>query len=333
MKTMRAWMLDSQSGASALRQVEIDQPRAQGTEILVKLTAPGVVPFDVAVINDENEANFPPSNLPLVPGNQGAGVVEHAGPSQRLKAGDRVMFGAFPYGFMRAGSWAEYCTVEEAHAWKIPDSVPDGAAAQAAVAYPTAYRALIEAGFAPGKTVLAPGIGGSVGNAAYQLARALGAANVIGTTSSSAKAEQARAAGFANVIDTSQQSMAEGVHALNQGEGVDIVIDSLGGQVIAEAAKCIKRYSRIITLGFAAGRQSTITLADLILHRGSIQGYGVYTCTPEEWADAWTVFTELADAGSIKPLFDRSFPFDQAPAALEYVAKARPFGGVALTLL
>lgn len=329
---MRAWLIESQSGSQGLKSVEVDKPTRSGTEILVKMTAPGVVPFDVAVINDQNEANFPPCNLPLIPGNQGAGIVEDAGPSSRLKAGDRVMFGAFPYGFMRNGSWAEYCTVEEDHAWKIPDSVSDGAAAQASVAYPTAYRALIEAGFAAGKTVLAPGIGGSVGNAAFQLARALGAANVIGTTSSTTKAEQARAAGFENVVDLSKQSMVEGVHALNGGEGVDIVIDSLGGSILAETAKCIKRYSKIITLGFAAGRQSTITLADLILYRGSIQGYGVYTCSPEEWADAWTVFTELADAGKIKPLFDRSFPFDQAPAALDYVATARPFGGVALQI-
>lgn len=329
---MRAWRIASQTGVSALAQVEVDKPVPAENEILVKMTAPGVVPFDVAVINDQNEANFPPCSLPLIPGNQGAGIVEVAGSNPRIKVGDRVMFGAFPYGFMRSGSWAEYCTVDQDHAWKIPDSVSDGAAAQASVAYPTAYRALIEAGFEAGKTVLAPGIGGSVGNAAYQLARALGAATVIGTTSSSAKAEQARQAGFENVIDLSQQSMVEGVHALNNGEGVDIVIDSLGGQILAETAKCIKRYSKIICLGFAAGRESTITLADLILYRGSIQGYGVYTCSPEEWADAWTVFTQLADAGKIKPLFDRSFPFDQAPEALEYVANARPFGGVALSI-
>lgn len=329
---MRAWMIEKQGGAEALHLVEVDKPVATGTEILVRMTAPGVVPFDVAVINDENEANFPPCSLPLIPGNQGAGIVEDAGTCTRLKVGDRVMFGAFPYGFMRAGSWAEYCAVEQDHAWKIPDSVSDGAAAQASVAYPTAYRALMEAGFEAGKTVLVPGIGGSVGNAGYQLARALGAAKVISTTSSSAKAEQAQAAGFDNVIDLSKQSMAEGVHALNGGEGVDIVIDSVGGQILAETAKCIRRYSKIISLGFAAGRESKITLADLILYRGSIQGYGVYTCTPEEWADAWTVFTTLADERKIKPLFDRSFPFAEAAEALEYVGKARPFGGVALTI-
>lgn len=316
---MRAWKIEQQNGPGGLKLVDMDKPVASGTEILVKMTAPGVVPFDVAVINDQNEANFPPCTLPLVPGNQGAGIVEDAGSSTRLKAGDRVMFGAFPYGFMRDGSWAEYCTVEQDHAWKIPDSVSDGAAAQASVAYPTAYQALMEAGFEAGKTVLVPGIGGSVGNAGYQLARALGAGKVISTTSSSAKAEQARAAGYDNVIDLSQQSMVEGVHELNGGEGVDIVIDSLGGQILADAAKCIRRYSKMICLGFAAGRDSTITLADLILYRGSIQGYGVYTCTPEEWANAWTVFTQLADQGKIKPLFDRSFPFEEAAAALEYV--------------
>lgn len=329
---MRAWMIEQQSGPGALKIVDIEKPVATGTEILVRMTAPGVVPFDVAIVNDENEANFPPCSLPLVPGNQGAGIVEDPGNCGRLKVGDRVMFGAFPYGFMRAGSWAEFCAVEQDHAWKIPNSVSDGAAAQAAVAYPTAYRALVEAGFSAGKTVLVPGIGGSVGNAGYQLARALGAARVISTTSSTAKAEQARAAGFENVIDLSKQSMVEGVHAFNDGEGVDIVIDSIGGHILAETAKCIRRYSKIISLGFAAGRESTITLADLILFRGSIQGYGVYTCTPEEWADAWTVFTQLADAGSIKPLFDRSFKFEQAADALDHVANARPFGGVALSI-
>lgn len=328
---MRAWLIESQTGPTALKLVEREKPAATGTEILVKMTAPGVVPFDVAIINNQNEANFPPVSLPVVPGNQGAGIVEDAG-SSTFKPGDRVMFGAFPYGFMRPGSWADYCVVEADHAWIIPASVSDGAAAQAAVAYPTAYRALMEAGFAPGKTVLATGIGGSVGNAAYQLAKALGAANVISTTGSTRKAQQAGDAGFNNVIDLSKESMQDGVRARNNGQGVDIVIDSVGGPILAETLKCIQRYSKVITLGFAAGRQSTITLADLILFRGSVQGYGVYTCSPEEWADAWTVFTSLADSGKIKPLFDRSFPFEEAVAALDYATNARPFGGVALHL-
>jgi NADPH2:quinone reductase len=100
--------------------------------------------------------------------------------------------------------------------------------------------------------------------------------------------------------------------------------------VIADAIKCVRRYGKTICLGFAAGRTSTITLADLILHRGSIQGYGAYTSTPEQWGQAWNVFNDLVNAGKIKVLFDRSFPFEQAPQALQYMATQRPFGGVAL---
>ncbi|WP_157219392.1 quinone oxidoreductase family protein [Flavisphingomonas formosensis] len=327
---MRAWQIEAPTGVSALRLIECDKPRIGGTEVLVRLTAPGVVPFDAAVINDENEKNFPPASMPLIPGNQGAGIVEDPGRSG-FKAGDRVMFGAFPYGFMRAGSWADYAAVETDHIAPIPDSVSDGAAAQAVVAYPTAYQALKEAGMAPGKTVLATGIGGSVGNAAYQLAKAMGAARVFSTAGSPGKAAKAAELGFDNVIDLSKETIADGIRARGS-DGVDIIIDSLGGPIIGQAVKALVRYGKAIVLGFAAGRESTITLADLILVRGSIQGYGVYTCTPEEWRTAWADFTRFADAGQIKPLFDRSFPFAEAPEALRYMNQERPFGAVALSI-
>jgi NADPH2:quinone reductase len=328
---MRAWLVEKQTGAEDLRIVERPIPKITGTEVLVRLTAPGVVPFDAAIINNENEPTFPPAALPNIPGNQGAGIVEESGVAG-FRRGERVMFGAFPYGFMRPGSWAEFVAVEADHLSHIPDSISDGAAAQAAVAYPTAWFALRESGFAAGKTVLIPGIGGSVGNAAYQLARALGAAKVLSTAGSKAKAAAAQRAGFDNVIDLSSERLLEGVHARNAGQNVDIVIDSLGGQIIAEAIKCLNRYGKAIVLGFSAGRQSTITLAHLILVRGSIQGYGAYTCTPAEWREAWSLFRKLADESRIKPIFDRSFPFESAREAVRYVAQARPFGGVALAI-
>lgn len=326
---MKAWTLAAQSGTDDLSLIDTEVPRISGNEVLVRMTAPGVVPFDQAVINNENEANFPTAVLPIQPGNQGAGVVADPGNSS-FKKGERVMFGAFVYGFMQPGSWAEYVAIEAEHLARIPASVPDGAAAQAAVAYPTAYFALKEAGMAAGKTVLATGIGGSVGNAAYQLAKALGAKRVFSTTGSSSKARAAAEAGFDDVIDLSKESMMAAVYERNGGEGVDIVIDSVGGQILAEAIKCMRRYGKTITLGFAAGRTSTITLADLILHRGSIQGYGAYTSTPDEWREAWDAFSDFADKGKVKVLFDRSFPFAEAPQALRYMATQRPFGAVAL---
>ena len=328
---MRAWTIAGQTGPQDLKLIEAEKPKISGNDVLVRMTAPGVVPFDGAIINDENEPEFPPASFPLQPGNQGAGIVEDPG-SSSFSRGDRVMFGAFVYGFMRPGAWAEYVAVDADHLFKIPASIPDGAAAQAVVAYPTAWFALRDAGFAAGKTVLATGISGSVGNAAYQLARGKGAAKVFGTVGSAEKAERARALGYENIIDLSQESMPEAVRRLNGGDGVDIVIDAVGGQVIAQAIKCLGRYGKAIVLGFAAGRTSTITLADLILVRGSIQGYGAYTSTPDEWREAWADCTALADAGKLNVLFDRAYPFEQAPEALRYMSRERPFGAVALTL-
>jgi NADPH2:quinone reductase len=69
---------------------------------------------------------------------------------------------------------------------------------------------------------------------------------------------------------------------------------------------------------------------DLILYRGSVQDYGAYTSTSEEWHEPWQLFWRLADAGQVKVLFQRSLPFDQEPQALHAMATQRPFGGVAL---
>jgi len=326
---MRAWLLKEQTGSRDLQLVECEKPVPTGTEVLVRMTAPCVTPFDSAVINNENETSFPPATLPIRPGNQGAGIVEDPGTSSFFR-GDRVMFGNFPYGFMRPGSWAEYAAVEAEDMTLIPASVSDSAAAQAVVAYPTAYFALKEAGFVAGKSVLAPGIGGAVGNAAYQLARGLGAVKVFSTAGSTEKAKLAEAAGFENVINLSEESISEGILRRNNGQGVDIVIDSLGGQILADAVKCVVRYGKVIALGFSAGRTSTIALADLILVRASIQGFGAYTSTREEWRNAWTIFTQLANEGKIAPLFDRSFAFNRAPEALHHLIRNRPFGSVAL---
>jgi NADPH:quinone reductase len=105
------------------------------------------------------------------------------------------------------------------------------------VAYLTARVALTLAGFRAGKTVLAPAIGGSVGNAVTQLARALGAKHAISSTTNHAKAEQAKALGFNEVIDTSLEKLGDGVRRITGGYGADIVIDGIGGEVLSEGAR------------------------------------------------------------------------------------------------
>src|ERR1700720_1169594 len=107
------------------------------------------------------------------------------------------------------------------------------------IAYLTAQMALTLAGFQAGKTVLVPAIGGSVGNAATQLARALGAKHAISSTTNHKKAEHAKALGFDEVIDLSSETLSSGVRRITDGYGADIVIDAIGGEILSEALSAL----------------------------------------------------------------------------------------------
>ena len=160
-------------------------------------------------------------------------------------------------------------------------------AASIPVAYLTAQMALTLAGFRAGKTVLAPAIGGSVGNAATQLARALGAKHAISSTTNHAKAERAKALGFNEVIDTSLEKLGDGVRRITGGYGADIVIDGIGGEVLSEALGALAMDGSLTTLGYSGGRKATIDVTNLIWRRASIQSFNLFAQPQAAWVDAW----------------------------------------------
>jgi NADPH:quinone reductase len=328
---MKAWQAHSFSGLDALRLVDTPIPKPAAGEVLVKMRAAGVVTFDWAILHGALDPSFPPISAPLILGNQGMGEIADPGDCD-FRKGERVMFAQFAYGFSRPGSWAEYVCVEAAHIGRVPDEMSDEVAANLPSSYPTAYLALEAAGFAPGKSVLTTGIGGSVGNAAYQLARALGASKVFSTAGSADKAQRAKQAGFDGVIDISSQSIGEGLRAINGGENVDIVIETIGGDVLAQAVSCVTRQGVVITLGFTAGDRTTIKLMELVLMSSRLEGFGVYSRSYEQWQHAYTKIARLLREKRIAPLTARAYPFAEAPEAVCHLVQDRPFGTVALML-
>src|SRR5271155_268989 len=166
------------SGYGGLQQTELPKPQPVEDRGLVRVTAAGVTPLDHTILSGRH----PRAKAPLVLGNEGAGVVEDAGESG-LAVGSRVMFTG-PYGVGENGTWQDWLLVRPEHLALVPDAIDDVVAAGIPVAYLTAQVTLTLAGFKRGMTVLAPGIGGSVGNATYQLARAHGASKAISTAGS-----------------------------------------------------------------------------------------------------------------------------------------------------
>src|SRR6267142_1639918 len=246
---MRAMRAESFTKYGGLKLVEVPRPRRADGRVLVRITAAGVTPLDHTILSGE----YPRATAPLILGNEGAGVVEDPGDSV-LSAGARVMFTG-PYGVAEDGTYSEWIAVREDDLCIIPDTIDDATAGSMPVAYLTAQITLTQAGFEPGKTVLAPAIGGAVGNAVIQLARAQGAAKAISTTTNPAKAERARALGFDDVIDLSAESLTDGIARLMGGREVDVVIDSVGGALTGHALATLALGGVLTSLGYSAGRE------------------------------------------------------------------------------
>src|ERR1700674_2510769 len=270
-------------GYQDLKLAEIPKPQVSDGRVLVRITAAGVTPLDHTILS----GGYPRAKAPLVLGSEGAGVVEDANGSE-FSVGARVMFTG-PYGVSEDGAYSEYLAVRKENLSLIPANIDDVSAAGLPVAYLTAHMALSLAGFQAGKTVLAPAIGGSVGNAVTQLARALGARHAMSTTTNHAKAEQAKALGFHEVIDTSSEKLGDGVRRITGGYGADIVIDGIGGEVLSEALGALALGGSLTTLGYSAGRKATIDVTNLIVPQASIRGLNMFLQPKAAVTEAWNV--------------------------------------------
>jgi NADPH:quinone reductase len=322
---MRAMRAEQFSGYEGLKLVDLAKPAVTDGKVLVRITAAGVTPLDHTILSGQ----FHSVKAPLVLGNEAAGVVEKGGGSD-YPSGSRVMFFG-PYGVFEDGTYSEWVAVAKEDLCLIPENVDDVSAGGIPVAYLTAQVALTRAGFRPGKTVFAPAIGGSIGNAVTQLARALGAKHAMSSTTNHAKAEQAKALGFNEVIDTSQEKLGDGVRRITGGYGADIVVDGIGGEVLSEALGALAFEGSLTTLGYSASRQTTIDVTKLIVPQASIRSLNMFTQPKAVITEAWSVIVSQLKSGAIKPIVAKAFPLTDAAEALRYLVESRPFGRVILT--
>ena len=323
---MRAMRAEKFSGYEGLKLVDLPKPAVSDGKVLLRMTAVGVTPLEHTILSGQ----FPLAKAPLVLGSEGAGVVEEGGGTD-FPVGSRVMFTG-PYGVFEDGAYSEWLAVRKENLCRIPEGVDDVSAAGIPVAYLTAQVALTIAGFQAGKTVLAPAIGGSVGNAVTQLARALGAKHAISSTTNHAKAEQAKALGFNEVIDISLEKLGDGVRRITGGYGADIVIDGVGGEVLSEALGALALGGSLTTLGYSADRKATIDVTNLIWQQASIKSFILFAQPHAAWVEAWNTIVPLLQSGAIKPIVAKTFPLAEAADALRYLVEGRPFGRVVITI-
>lgn len=229
-----------------LQLVDTPEPKiTTPTQIKVQLRAAGVNPIDTKL---RARGVFFPDALPAILGCDGAGVVTDTGSAvTRFKQGDAVWFchgglGAEP------GNYAEYTVLEEREAEAMPAGLDFTQAAALPLVSITAWEALFDrARLGQDQTVLIHAGAGGVGHVAIQLARSMGA-HVATTVSTSEKADLVIGLGADKVIQYREEDFVEAIMDWTDGQGVDVVLDSLGGEVFQRSLAATRVYGQVVTL-------------------------------------------------------------------------------------
>ena len=314
---MRAIVVAAFGPPEGLHLAEAAAPVPGAGEVLVEIHAAPINYVDLLTIDGSYQ--FCPI-CPFIPGKGPAGVVAALGPGvTNIAVGDRVLAMA------EAGGYAERVAVAADQCYRLPAAMSFVAAASLSLVYDTAWMALRErARIAAGESVLVLGAAGGVGRAAVQLARALGAGVVLAGITRPERAKTARAAGADAVIDLARpdlrDSLREEVYAATGGEGVDIVIDPLGGAVTEAALRALAWRGRLVVVGFAAGGAfPTLRTNYLLLKNIEVSGLQISDYRkrrPAQLAECFAEIFALWERGKIAPAAATLFPLEEAARAL-----------------
>jgi NADPH2:quinone reductase len=270
--------------------------------------------------------------LPAVPhivGYLSAGTVREVAPGVQDRAvGDRVV------ALNAAGSHAARRAVPAAMTWPIPAGLDAARAACVPVAFGTAYECLFTAGnLAEGQTVLIHAGAGGVGIAAIQLAKRAGA-TVISTASSDHKLDRLGPLGLDHGINYATDSFIDRVNQLTDTRGVDIVIDSIGGQNLVDSVAVLGYRGTLVSVGVAARAGSAIEARSLWARNNTLRGVFLGSAILPEYARIHPMISDMLErvaSGELQVEIDRSFPLADAAEAHRHAESRKAFGRVVIT--
>ncbi len=306
-----------------------EPPEPAGQQALVSVKAAGLNRADLL----QRRGLYPPPNgySPNIPGLEFAGVVEVTGPD----VGDFV-YGDRVFGITAGEAQADKILVDSRLLMKIPDDLSFVEAAAIPEAFITAHDAVFTQGeLKKGETLLVHAVGSGVGLAAVQMAR-MACARVIGTSRTADKLERARDFGLDDAILAGEGSGFAAVLRSKDSNGVNVILDLVGGGYLKENLKCLSPRGRLLLVGLTAGRKAEFDLGIAISKRLRIFGTNLRSRSVEEKAEATTRFARdilpsIAD-GKIKPNVDRVFGIQDVREAHEYLESNNNFGKIVLEI-
>jgi NADPH:quinone reductase-like Zn-dependent oxidoreductase len=309
------------------RQVPVPDPGPG--QIVVRARATALNNADAAMLTDADPTSGG-TGKEYRAGYEFAGEVTAVGAGVDLPAvGERVM-GTTP------GSFAQYVLADHRHV--LP--VPDGLGYEEACALPTGllteHGALTVAGFRPGQSVLITGATSSIGLIGVQIAKALGAGQVIATTRAAAKRDLLARAGADTVVVTGEQDLTRAVLDATAGQGTDVALDHVGGATFAACLPATRTDGAVVNIGRLDRAESTIDLDALSYRHLRVAGVSFGFTRPAELgaviaAAGQALLAAVADA-RVRPLIDTILSFATAPEAAERLRSHQAHGKIILTV-
>jgi len=320
---MKAVLCTKHGSPSELSISEVPSLAPGPDELVVSVKAAAVNFPDVLMI--QNKYQHQP-DLPFVPGYEFSGIVKAVG-----KNVQGISIGEAGVAIVRSGGFAEEAIVSADRFWKIPTGLDFSVAAAFPLAYGTSYHALKDRGqLKAGETLLVLGAAGGVGLAAVQLGKLMGA-RVIAVASSAEKLSTCKRHGADALINYKENNLREAVKELTNNEGVDVILDPVGGEFSEPAIRSMKWFGRYLVVGFTAGSISKIPMNLPLLKGCSIVGVAWDTYSRKNPAGGKKNINEMLDwikNGELKPVISATYPLSGAPQALDDVMQRRVQGKV-----
>jgi NADPH2:quinone reductase len=318
---MKAILVHEFGGPEVLKLEEIPTPIPVAGQVLVRVQAAGVNPYDTYMRNG-TYAMKPP--LPYTPGSDGAGVIEAVGPGvTKVKPGDRVYMAKTV-----TGAYAEYAIALESQVHWLPEKASFSQGAGVWVPYGTAYHALYHsAQVHASETVLIHGASGGVGIAGVQLAHASGL-TVFGTASSEKGLDLVTREGAHQVFNHGKPGYLDEIMKATGGRGVDIVLEMLANVNLSNDIKLLATNGRVIVIGNRG--EITINPRDLMSRRGSIRAFTLWALTAAEEADIHAGIIAGIENGTLRPVVGKELRLAEAARAHKEILEPGAAGKIVL---
>lgn len=310
---------------------DLPDPVPGKDQVVVDITAAETNYTDILYIEGTYQRKPP---FPFSPGLAGAGRVSALG-----EGVDADLLGKKVLVMPDHGTWAEKVLAPSGYCFPAPDEMPFDVAAAFGLSYQTAYLALTDrAQIARGDNVLILGATGGIGMAAVQLARALGAGKVIAATRGPESAALAKEFGADAVIDSAMENLRDGlrdaVRDATEGQGADVIIDPVGGEVSAAAMRALAWRGRLVVVGFASGEIPKFAGNYLLVKNISVAGI--------QWTDyrarqldrvraAQAHIFEFWSNGVLRPRITATYSLEDYDEALAALKSGTAIGKIILT--